>query len=158
MQGKIAIGASRRLFGRTMYYIAVSPPPSPIIFSSFFLTWMCLGRVNGKNLAERHLLVVVGTGLRLKKVAFRNLNLSKLGVCSLLLNVKVSCSDYSSQNLGRQEHEIECRSWFWIRKVWVVVVWWWETEFEIKSVRGSRRPTLDLDYLDKSIKWAGCFY
>ena len=44
---------------------------------------MCLGRVNGKNLAERHLLVVVGTGLRLKKVAFRNLNLSKLGVLTL---------------------------------------------------------------------------
>ena len=81
-------------------------------FFLFFLTWMCLGRVNGKNLAERHLLVVVGTGLRLKKVAFRNLNLSKLGVCSLLLNVKVSCSDHSSQNLGGQGHEIECRSWF----------------------------------------------
>ena len=41
---------------------------------------MCLGRVNGKNLAERHLLVVVGTCLRLKKVAFRNLDLSKLGL------------------------------------------------------------------------------
>ena len=41
---------------------------------------MCLGRVNSKNLAERHLLVVVGTGLRLEKVVFKNLNVSKLGV------------------------------------------------------------------------------
>ena len=29
---------------------------------------------------------------------------------------------------------------------------------KLNQSEGVGRPTLDLDYLDKSIKWAGCFY
>ena len=76
VQGKIWIWYTKLSWRRIamICVIHLSPPPQrieslpplsqPRRHENF--TWMCLGCVYGKYLAERHLLVVVGTGLRLK--------------------------------------------------------------------------------------------
>ena len=111
---------------------------------------MCLGRVNSKNLAERHLLVVVGTGLRLEKVVFKNLNVSKRGVLTF-----TQCEKFLAQITA---HTI----WVGRGMKLNVEVGFKVEKFEFGGERqslklnqseGVGRPTLDLDYLDKSIKW-----